>query len=333
MRLANLGYTLGLSAAVAALFGCGGSQPPIGAPGVMPQSSAIVTHSERGGSWMLPEARGRDLLYISKPFYPGPRDVYVYTYPGAKQVGLLAGLGEPEGECVDKRGNVFITDAYVDAYDSAVYEYAHGDTSPIAILDVPHTGAMGCSIDPTSEKLAVSGGSSSDGVVSTFAYKPKRGWRFPKTYSVPGMTEGSFCGYDNKGDLYVDGVHQSSAFELAELPKSANRFIRITLNQSINSPGQVQWDGKHLAIGDTGVSPSIIYRFSLSGSGGTEVGSTTLNGSKMVEQFWIQGKTVVGPDYYYSGAGVGFWPYPGGGNPDRTISLYDPFGAIVSLAR
>ena len=30
MRLANLGYTLGLSAAVAMLFGCGGSQPPIG---------------------------------------------------------------------------------------------------------------------------------------------------------------------------------------------------------------------------------------------------------------------------------------------------------------
>ncbi len=33
MRLANLGYTLGLSAAVATLFGCGGLQPPIGAPG------------------------------------------------------------------------------------------------------------------------------------------------------------------------------------------------------------------------------------------------------------------------------------------------------------
>jgi phospholipase C len=41
VRLANLGCTLGLSAAVAMLFGCGGSQPLIGAPGAMPQSYAI----------------------------------------------------------------------------------------------------------------------------------------------------------------------------------------------------------------------------------------------------------------------------------------------------
>ena len=40
MRLANPGYTLGLFAAVAMLFGCGGSQPPIGTSGTMPQSAA-----------------------------------------------------------------------------------------------------------------------------------------------------------------------------------------------------------------------------------------------------------------------------------------------------
>jgi uncharacterized repeat protein (TIGR03803 family) len=35
-------------AALALLAGCGGSQPPIGAPGAMPQSPAIVKHTERG---------------------------------------------------------------------------------------------------------------------------------------------------------------------------------------------------------------------------------------------------------------------------------------------
>jgi hypothetical protein len=39
------------------LSGCGGSQPPIGAPGAIPQNSSIATHAERGGSWMLPEAK------------------------------------------------------------------------------------------------------------------------------------------------------------------------------------------------------------------------------------------------------------------------------------
>ena len=41
----------------AMLAGCGGSQPPIGAPGVMPQSRAIAMHAAGGGSWMLPEAK------------------------------------------------------------------------------------------------------------------------------------------------------------------------------------------------------------------------------------------------------------------------------------
>jgi hypothetical protein len=277
---------------------------------------------------MLPEAVGRDLLYITKPFYPGPRDAYVYTYPQGKLVGRLAGLGAPEGECVDKEGNVFIVNSYVDTYDSAVYEYAHGGTSPIATLYIPYAGATGCSIDPTSEKLAVSGGSRA-AVVSIFAYKPKRGWRFPKTYTVPNTSYGSFCGYDAKGNLYFDGTNQSQAFELAELPSGSDSFTTVTLNQSISAPGQVQWHDKYLAIGDAGVSPSVIYQFSISGSSATEVGSTTLSGSKRVEQFWIQGNAVIGPDY--SGTDAGFWPYPSGGSATRTISLNSPFGATVSL--
>ena len=43
-------------AAVALLAGCGGSQPPIGAPGAMPQASALATNAGRGTSWMSAEA-------------------------------------------------------------------------------------------------------------------------------------------------------------------------------------------------------------------------------------------------------------------------------------
>jgi hypothetical protein len=45
---------LSICAAAAMLAGCGGSQPPIGAPGAMAQTSAIATHAERGKSWMVP---------------------------------------------------------------------------------------------------------------------------------------------------------------------------------------------------------------------------------------------------------------------------------------
>jgi hypothetical protein len=39
--------------AVALLAGCGGSQPPIGVPGAMPQTSASARHAERGMSWTV----------------------------------------------------------------------------------------------------------------------------------------------------------------------------------------------------------------------------------------------------------------------------------------
>ena len=38
------------SAEPSPVVGCGGSQPPIGAPGSMPQTSAIAMHADRGGS-------------------------------------------------------------------------------------------------------------------------------------------------------------------------------------------------------------------------------------------------------------------------------------------
>ena len=59
-------YALTSCVAAAMLTGCGGSQPPIGAPGAMPQTSAIATHADRGKSWMLPEAKSQDLLYVSR---------------------------------------------------------------------------------------------------------------------------------------------------------------------------------------------------------------------------------------------------------------------------
>jgi hypothetical protein len=43
-----------MSAAMAMLAGCGGSQPPIGASGAIPQNRAVTTRAERGGSWVPP---------------------------------------------------------------------------------------------------------------------------------------------------------------------------------------------------------------------------------------------------------------------------------------
>ncbi len=149
-------YALTGCVATAMLGGCGGSQRPIGAPGAMPQTSALATHATRGGSWMLPEAKSEDLLYIAAGLVDGA--VYVYTYPRGRFVGTLTGFAEPFGECTDSAGDVFIV-AFSNTSSSSsstIYEYAHGGTTPIAMLSDPSAG-VACAIDPVSGNLAVSG--------------------------------------------------------------------------------------------------------------------------------------------------------------------------------
>ncbi len=51
-------------------------------------------------------------------------DVYVYSYPQGKLTGKLTGFHYPQGLCVDKAGDVFVTNS-VDRGKS-VFEYAHG---------------------------------------------------------------------------------------------------------------------------------------------------------------------------------------------------------------
>ena len=271
---------LSVGAAAALLAACG-SQPPIGATSPMRQTVEK--------SWMLPNAAGRDLLYITKKYLPNG-GIYVYTYPGLKLMGELDyGVGAA-GECVDTSGDVFIVED-PDGSSPAVYEYKHGGDSLFAQIDLP-TGGQGCSVDPTSERLAVTSGSGSQ--LLTFNHTPKRGWLLPRRYSVPGMTSAAYCAFDSNGDLFVDGAGNTESFELAELPKGSHQFTTITLNQAIGAPGQVQWHEGYLSIGDTG---SHVYEFTISGSSATEVASTTLHGTDNIQQFWIQDQTLIGPKF------------------------------------
>jgi hypothetical protein len=306
---------LGLGASLVA--GCNVAQPSSGIAGAIPPAREAV--------------QGRNLLYASTL---GDKPVYVYTFPGGKMIGLLNGPIGPRGMCVDRSSDIFTPFIYI---PGGVYEFAHGGGTPIAYLGFPYDGENGCSVDPTTGDLAVVGGSDFYPALVVYRYKGKRGWGFAESYTIQAMKSCAFGGYDNHGDLFVDGKDSSGAFVLAELPKGSKTFITISVSQGIIAAGQVQWDGKHLAIGDTGVSPSVIYQFDVSGSTATNVGSTTLGGSTMVEQFWIQGRNVIAPDPKRSCGGsqtgcIAIYRYPAGGSAVKTIDLIGAFGATVSLA-
>lgn len=315
-------YAGALCVAAVLLAGCGGSQPS-SAPGLMPQSHAIATH-DHGGSWMLPEAASQDLLYVSDE-----ATVAVYSYPHGKLEGKLRGFFITQGMCVDTKGDVYVADQ---GYGQ-VYEYKHG--SKKRIKDLGPGDAVDCSLDPTSGDLAATDlqgqGTSGHGNVAIFTNASGN----PTYYSAPGFDEYFFCGYDDKGNLFVDGISQPGTghFIFAELPKGSNTFKDITLNQYIGWPGGIQWDGKYIAIGDQ-LSPNI-YRFAISGTQGTLVGVTPLDGATYVKQTWIQGNRIMAPSEPSGQTGYTLiYKYPGGGTAVKKITggVHSPQGATVSKA-
>jgi hypothetical protein len=286
-------------------------------------------HADHNTSWMAPGANKDDLLYISDQ---GSRDVYVFSYPQGALVGTLTGFVNPRGECVDRTGNVWIVDLG-SGPTASVLEYAHGGTSRIRAIDIKNEYPYGCSVDRTTGNLAVTYFSdsygSTQGAVEVYehakAHKIRR-------YVDASIYHYVLCDYDNQGNLYVDGFSAGSAFEFAEIPSGSSSFTNITLNQGIDAPGGVKWDGKYVAVGD--LDNDVIYQFTISGSQGNKVGSTPLNGGSYVEQFWIQGldHRVIGPSN--GSASVMFWKYPAGGNPTRTITGFTyPFGSVISKGR
>ena len=114
----------------------------------MPGKPPMTVQPDHQPSWMSPDAKEQQLLYVSDQ---KTDDVYVYSYPTGKLVGTLTGFAAPYGQCTDKSGNVFITQ--FDASD--VTEYAHGGTNPIKTLDTAGEYPVGCSVDPKTGNLAV----------------------------------------------------------------------------------------------------------------------------------------------------------------------------------
>ena len=330
-------YALNSCLAAGLLAGCGGSQPPIGTPGAIPQPSALATHAERGTSRMLPEAKREALLYVSDPL---PHDVLVFSYPSGKQVGQLTGLSEnPFGLCSDSSGDVFVTTegSFSQSY---IYEYAHAGTQQVATLSDPGI-PFSCASDPRSGDLAVTNYYTSayqnEGDIAV--YQDAKGT--PTTYADPNIPYYQFCAYDDSGNLFADGLASNSIID--ELPQGSSKLSEVTLNKEIY-PSSIQWNNGDLAIADGSGSTrgeDAIYQVSISGSTATVNGPTLLwsRGDRRAPgvQFWIQGDTIIGPDHPFGGKGrVEFWRYPKGGKPTKVIQPADGntiFGVTLSVAK
>lgn len=337
---------LGYCVAFAMLAGCSGgpqsrlapsgpSEIPAATSSAM-QGSATVAHPNPNRSWMAPDAKTKDLLYVTNGGYNG---VLVYSYPQYKLVGTLTGgLFFPDGVCTDKKGDVWI----VNNTAEEIVEYEHGGTTQIATLSDPGYYPTICSVDPTTGNLAVAnkqmiGSSPEPGNLAIYAHAKGT----PTLYKDSELFQVWFCGYDDTGNLYIDGTQgYSVTFGFAELPKGKKKLTNIALKGgTIYFPGKILWDGKHVVVGDQSYQNKYPYTsgiYQTTGAGGKIVGTTPLTGSSDVAGFWIAGNTVIAPDI--GREDIRLYKYPAGGKPTKTLpgckgQLCQPYDAAISLAK
>lgn len=307
----SLDFSLALWSCVAAvmLAGCGGAQTV--AAGTVPAADG---HSRKATS------SDSNLLYVSSN-NQGPVDVY--TYPGGSHLAHFTTPDNtvPDAMCSDAFGNVFIT-----AYDNSaaagyIFEYSHGGTTPTTTLSDGSYEPDGCSVDPTTENLAVANNVFDEqGAGNVAIFTDAQG--SPTDYTDSAFLSYEDAAYDGSGDLFIYGGDD----KFAELPAGEGTFANISIS-GLKLPRAIQWDGKYLAILCGKVSTKshqTVSRVQVSGSEGTVVGSTRFKGllHKPGAAFWIQGNEVAvrAGETKAKGTEVGIFDYPAGGKPVGIIS-------------
>lgn len=337
----NVGFArhaAGLATLLIAIAGCDGATntTPRSQAGLPPAASA---QKPQYTSYMFPQARNAKYLLYASSFYYGL--VHVFDFRKRTEVGLIAGLTEPTGQCVDAQGDVWI--ALADPHE--VVEYPRASLKQIRVV---RTSArpFGCSVAPNGD-LAVANfdEGSAPGNVEVF----KNGSGTPATYTCGGFGYYPFSpGYDDEGNLFVEGLVSLGVTKVGVcvLPAGGNSLNPVSFAPPLHYGGSSMWDGEYMTIGDVYHDQSfrdstILYRVSLSPSGGlTKIGATLIRRSNLRQAFILgtkntpanegQGSVVVGPDNYH----ITRWKYPSGVKssvPYVMVPNEVPFGESISI--
>jgi hypothetical protein len=251
----------------------------------------------------------------------------MFGFPSNKYIGQVAappeGFGLPEGMCSDDKGDVYVPNGG----EFTIDEFAHDGTFIRSLSDTGEY-TISCAFDRSSGDLAVSSETNvENGPGSIQIYAKASG--SPTTYTSSSFARFFFLGYMGKtGVLYLDGQNNSNQFAYGCFIKGKIKPIAIT-GKTIKYPGTVAYSAKTHSMNVGDQLAAVLYQISPTGK---VTGSTPLAGSTDILVGTIKGSRFIAPD---SGSGVvRIYPYPGGGNPQSTISkhLSDPVGSAVSPA-
>jgi len=283
-----------------------------------PPSISALPQTRR--SWVSPQAKTLELLYLSDPV---AGDVSIYSWPYLHQLGIITGFKGPAGLCSDKSGNVYVTDSG----KANVIEYAHGSVTQSKTLGDPGEVPSSCAVDPKSGNLAVGNvETTGSGPGSIALYKGAAGK--PTLYSTPELNRLGSVTYDPQGNLFAFGANASNVFELYKFSPS-HVFSQITISgATIHVVGGTTYGDGSLTIADSdGASGyGVIYKISETG---TVEGSTPLKSvTDGLLYIIVKTKVIIADDLAKN---YQIYFYPSGGSPTRTINNFkSAYGETLS---
>ncbi|HEY6325808.1 MAG TPA: hypothetical protein VIW73_04735 [Candidatus Cybelea sp.] len=332
-----LGFARSAAMLAAGVFaGCGGS-PPQGAvpPAGAPPGAALVRPPSHGVSWMGKGVKQQDLLYVSN----GDGVVNVYRYWQHTLVGVLGNFTNPEGECTDAAGDVYI----VDEKAEKIYKYAHGGTKAIKTIDDSPQAPFSCAVNQATGDLAIANyGENYYGAGNITIYPHGSGK--PTIYKTgDNLDHFVSCNYDHRGDLFSTsdngyGSFYSSYFYY--LPKQGKSLKPMTLpgpsrSWQWGSGASIVWDGKYWVVGTNNEYTNYDLLRYIINVKAYYVSTTQLSVANNAQQIAIYRPIVKSHSAEVVGTNgaVYYWNYPAGGNPIGQITkgLDDPYGVAISL--
>jgi sugar lactone lactonase YvrE len=223
------------------LAGCGGSQPPIGAAGAMPQRSVALHHVTHSASWMSAKVNYRHpWLYVADTT---KSNIYIYDLDhGASQIGeISAGLGGPFGMTIDGSGNLYVANQNI---PGNVAIYPPGKTKPTLTLSEDLYVPQGVAVD--------SGGNvwitnrEYDGGQSGIAVFPP-GETTPSAYITSNLIQKPIEDFfDQEGNLYFSDQDTG----VSEIARGSQQVASLELQDLAHADGVVLGASGNLYVND-----------------------------------------------------------------------------------
>jgi hypothetical protein len=162
-------------------------------------------------------------------------------------------------------------------------------------------------------------------------------------------------GYDNKGNLFVAAESSDYHANICDLPAGGHALTAAAVDQTIDNPAGIMWDGQYLAVADDlqafNAYKTVILQLKEGAHGGlTVVGKSVLADTCYKDEVEIypqpfivgkrntpvnrsQGDELIGRNFLcgIAPAVFGLWAYPAGGNPSRSLALDSGAGVVVSI--